>query len=130
MNENDRISGEQGSVKPEETLTNIVRQVAYARADGEKGAMRAAANGAFLHWLAEFHTSEVEDDQDILEFALQQQGFESWDDFLEAFIDAMEPTMAARKNLEGVDLDELSQHDRLAVEDSTAKFELLGDEDG
>lgn len=125
-NENGRISGDQGSVKPEETLTNIVRQVAFTRADGERGAIRAAANGAFLNWLAQFATSEVEDDQEILDFALKQEGFDSWQEFVDAFHDADEPAMSARKNLEDVDLG-----DAMGIE-SDAQFELQdpGDHDG
>lgn len=121
MNENesnaDRISGEQGSVKPEETLTDIFRQVAYARSDGERGAMRAAANGALLNWLAQFHTSDVEDDQEILEFALKQNGFDSFDEFTDAFLGSGEAAMSFRMNLEDLDPEELEISD-------SAEFEL------
>jgi len=115
MEEADRISGEQGSVKPEETLTDIVRQVAFARADGERGAMRAAANGAFMHWLAQFACSDVDQDQEILEFALKQQGFDSWEQFRDAFHQAGEPAMVARKRLE--------EAEHMVINDET-EFEL------
>ena len=121
MNENEpdeRISGEQGSVKPEETLTDVVRQVAFARSDGKSGAMRAAGNGAFLNWLAQFAHSDVEDDREILEFALKQQGFDSWQEFVDAFHSTEEPAMSARKNLEDLDLEET-----LGIEDD-ADFSL------
>lgn len=132
MNENepnaDRISGEQGSVKPEETLTDVVRQVAFARSDGEKGTMRSAANGAFLNWLAQFAHSEVDDDQEILSFALRQQGFDSWEDFVESFHAADEATMSARKTLEELDVKET-----LGIEEEQ-NFNLMdpdeGDSDG
>lgn len=115
--ENDRISGDQGSIKPEETITDIVRKVAYNR-DADEAPMRAAANGALVRWLKELEDSDSEDDQRIVGFALEQHGFDSVNELVEAMFDAGEPIMAARR----MDLAELDPED-LNVE-SDAEFEL------
>lgn len=128
MADNDRISGDQGSIKPEETLTDIVRSVAYNREDADQAPMRAAANGALIRWLKEMEASDIEADREVLEFALSQQGFDSVNDFVETFMEAGEPVMAPRR----LDLAELEPED-LNIEDQ-AEFELQepeeGDEDG
>lgn len=126
MTENDRISGEQGSIKPEETLTDIVRSVAYNREDADSAPMRAAANGALVRWLKEMEASDIEADQTVLQFALDQHGFDSVNELVEAMFDAGEPIMAAAR----MDLAELDPED-LAIEDQP-EFELQepGDNDG
>ena len=125
-NENDRISGEQGSIKPEETLTDIVRTVAYNREDADQAPMRAAANGALIRWLKEMEASDIEADQRVLQFALEQHGFDSVNEFVDTFFGADEPVMAAaRKDLADLDPDDLKIEDR-------ATFELQepGEQDG
>lgn len=125
MKDNDRISGGQGSVKPEETLTEIVRSVAVNREEHDAAPLRAAANGAFIRWLKELESSDSEEDQRILRFALKSHGFESVNEFVDAFFDAGEPVMAARKNLADLDPEELD----LADED--LGFSLMeGGDDG
>jgi hypothetical protein len=126
VTENDRISGEQGSIKPEETLTDIVRSVAYNREDADSAPMRAAANGALVRWLKEMEASDIEADQKVLQFALDQHGFDSVNELVEAMFDAGEPIMAAAR----MDLAELDPED-MAIEDQ-AEFELQepGDNDG
>lgn len=130
MNESDtdngRISGEQGSIKPEETLTEIVRTVAYNREDADKAPMRAAANGALIRWLKEMEASDIEADQRVLQFALEKEGFESVNEFVDAFFDAGEPVMAAaRKDLAELDPEELEIQD-----DADFSLQEGGDEDG
>ena len=123
--DNDRISGDQGSIKPEETLTDIVRKVAYNREDADQAPMRAAANGALTAWLKEMESSDIEADQKVLQFALDQHGFDSVNELVEAMFDAGEPIMAAAR----MDLAELDPDD-LAIEDQ-AEFELQEpEEDG
>lgn len=101
---NDRISGDQGSVKPEETITEIVRTVAVNRESHDSAPLRAASNGAFIRWLKDMEQSESDEDQRILQFALETHGFGSVNEFVDAFSAAGEPVMAPRKNLEDVDL--------------------------
>lgn len=125
MTDNDRISGGQGSVKPEETLTEIVRSVAVNRDEHDSAPLRAAANGAFIRWLKELESSDSEEDQRILQFALESHGFESVNEFVGAFFDAGEPVMAARKNLDDLDLEEPD------LDDEDLGFALMeSDEDG
>lgn len=125
MNENDRISGSQGSVKPEETITEIVRTVAVNREEHDSAPLRAASNGAFIRWLKEMESSDSEEDQRILQFALQSHGFKSVNEFVEAFFDAGEPVMAARKNLDDLDPEALD------LDDEDVGFRLLeGGDDG
>jgi hypothetical protein len=123
-NENDRISGEQGSIKPEETLTDILRTVAYNREDADQAPMRAAANGALIRWLKETEASDIEADQRVLQFALEKHGFDSVNEFVDAFFGAGEPVMAAaRKDLADLDPEELELG-------SEATFELQNPEEG
>lgn len=128
MNENDRISGDQGSVKPEATLTEIVRTVAVNRESHDAAPLRAASNGAFIRWLKELESSDSEEDQRILQFALESHGFESVNEFVGAFFDAGEPVMAARKNIEDLDLEGLD------LDDEDLGYSLMeteeGDDDG
>lgn len=107
MKKTDKISGNQGSIKPEETLTDIVRQVAYNRDDGQ-ARMRAAANGALIAWLSEMAQSDIEADQQILDFALQQHGFDSLNEFVDAFFKSGEPVMAARKDISDIEPEDLN----------------------
>ena len=127
MTENDRISGEQGSIKPEETLTDILRTVAYNREDSDQAPMRAAANGAIIRWLKEMEASDIEADQKVLQFALDQHGFDSVNEFVDAFMAAGEPVMAGAR----MDLADLDPED-LDLEDDGPAFELqdAGGEDG
>lgn len=119
MSQDERISGDQGSIKPEETLTDIVRTVAYQREDSGSAPMRAVANGAMIRWLKEMESSGVEQDREVLDFALQQQGFDSVNEFVDAFMDTGEPVMAAAR----MDLADLNPED-LEVSDGNPSFEL------
>lgn len=130
MTENDRISGDQGSIKPEETITDIVRTVAYNRDDADTAPMRAAANGALVRWLKELEQSDIEADQRVLEFALDQHGFDSVNEFVDAFMAAGEPVMAgARMDLADIDPEEL-QIEGEAAFDLQEPEEYTGDGDG
>lgn len=107
--EHDRISGDQGSIKPEATLTEIVRKVAFNRETNDSAPMRAAANGALIRWLKEMESSDIEADTDVLDFALDQHGFDSVNELVEAMFDAGEPVMAAARmelDTEELDLDD------------------------
>jgi hypothetical protein len=128
MEENDRISGEQGSIKPEATLTEIVRKVAYNRETNDSAPMRAAANGALIRWLKEMEATDIEEDKRVLQFALEQQGFDSVNELVDALFDAGEPVMAAkRQDLAELDVDP----DELNLDDEDVGFSLTeADEDG
>lgn len=124
MTQENRISGDQGSIKPEETLTDIVRTVAYNREDADEAPMRAAANGALIRWLKQMEATDIEADRRVLQFALEQEGFDSVNEFVDAFMAAGEPVMAAAR----MDLGELDPED-LNIEGS-ATFELQDPEEG
>ena len=127
MEDNDRISGDQGSIKPEETLTDIVRKVAKNRETNEQAPMRAAANGALVRWLKEVEGSDIEADQMDLEYALGKHGFDTVNELVEALFDAGEPIMAgSRMDLAEIDPEELD------LQDGNPGFELSepGDTDG
>ena len=112
MNENDRISGEQGSIKPEATITDIVRKVAKNRETNEQAPMRAAANGALVRWLKEVESSDIEEDHRWLEVALETHGFDSVNELVDAMFEADEPVMAgARKDLADLDTEDLDLDD-------------------
>lgn len=111
MTEDERISGDQGSIKPEETLTDIVRTVASVRSD-ERGQMRAAANGALIRWLKALEAGS-EADYEVVELALSQHGFDSVNEFVDAFTDAGEPVMGYEHRTVEVD-----------IEDANPTFEL------
>lgn len=122
--ENDRISGDQGSIKPEATLTDIVRKVAKNRETNEQAPMRAAANGALVRWLKEVESSDIEEDQRWLEVALESHGFDSVNDLADALFEAGEPIMAgSRQDLADLDPEELNL-------DDDASFELQDGGDG
>lgn len=124
MEDNDRISGEQGSIKPEATLTDIVRKVAKNRETNDKAPMRAAANGALVRWLKEMESSDIEADTEVLEFALNRHGFDTVNELVDALFEAGEPVMAAvRKDLADLDPEELELG-------SEATFELQDPEEG
>ena len=110
--ENDRISGDQGSMKPEATLTDIVRKVAKNRDSNEQAPMRAAANAALVRWLKEVEASDIEEDQRWLDVALESHGFDSVNELVDAMFQAGEPIMAgARKDLKDIDPEDLNLDD-------------------
>lgn len=108
MNKERRISGEQGSIKPEATLTEIVRQVAYTRTD-DPAPIRAAANGALIQWLKSLETDGTESDHETVQFHLNQHGFDSVTDLVDAMLEADEPIMAPRQNIEDIDIEEITE---------------------
>jgi len=132
MNENDRISGDQGSIKPEATITDIVRKVAKNRETNEQAPMRAAANGALVRWLKEVESSDIEEDHRWLEVALETHGFDSVNELVDAMFEADEPVMAGgRKDLAEADLDpEELELGSEATFDLRDPEEDLGDQDG
>jgi len=105
----DRISGKQGSIKPEETITDIVRKVAKNRETNVQAPMRAAANAALIRWLKEVESSESEQDQAWLDVALASHGFDSVNELAAAMMDSGEPIMAgATLDISDIDPEKLN----------------------
>lgn len=127
MEHNDRISGDQGSIKPEETLTDIFRKVAKNRETNSSAPMRAAANAALIRWLKEVEGSDIEADTLDLEYALGKHGFDSVNELVDALFEAGEPIMAgARQDLADLDPEDLDLND----ENPTFELSEPGDTDG
>jgi len=123
-NENSRISGDQGSIKPEATLTDIFRKVAKNRESNDAAPMRAAANAALIRWLKEVEGSDIEADTLDLEYALGKHGFSSVNELVDALFEAGEPIMAgARQELKNLDGDKIGMYDH-------ASFELKDADEG